>query len=128
LEIAMDIEERLTAIEKDVAEIKDRRARLIPKELDANPELQEMYREHVKSVVGRAVAGWRASIAQNGLSAKAAEFEILKQAALKQMEEAQKIANQQEAAELMAVLEYYEKTGQAPEGYEITDEGRQVTH
>jgi molecular chaperone GrpE (heat shock protein) len=122
----MDIETRLAALEKDVREMKERRARLIPAELDNDPKMQEMYREYVKSAVGRAVAGWRGSIAQNALSAKAAEFEIFKKAALREMEEARKNANTKEAAELMAVFDYYELHGEAPDGYEIEDEGTNV--
>jgi molecular chaperone GrpE (heat shock protein) len=123
-----DIEKRLAAVEKDVLEMKERRTRLIPRELDENPEMQEMYREHVKGAVGRAVAGWRASIAQNGLSVKHSEFETFKQDALRQMEEAQKIANQKEAAELMAVLDFYKLHGAAPPGYEIEEgEGNSLT-
>jgi molecular chaperone GrpE (heat shock protein) len=116
-----DIEKRLAAVEKEIAEMKERRARLIPKELDDSPEMQEMYRDHVKSTVARAVAGWRASIGQNRLSAKAAEFETFRQTALKQMEEAQKIANQKEAAELLAVLDYYSLHGSAPESHQIEE-------
>jgi hypothetical protein len=40
-----DIEERLLALENEIAQIKARRARLIPPELDGNPNVQMVMKD-----------------------------------------------------------------------------------
>ena len=60
---------------------------------------------------------WRLSLAQNGVSMAHARFEEAKA----RIAQDQKIADQKEAAEAAAAIEFYERTGQSPEGYDIEE-------
>jgi hypothetical protein len=60
---------------------------------------------------------WRLSLAQNGVSMAHARFEEAKQKIVRD----QKIADEKEAAEIAAAIDFYERTGQSPEGYDIEE-------
>src|SRR5712692_5323927 len=99
-----DIENRLAAVEAKVAAMEERRARLIPPELDNDQNIQQLQQEAIRS----AVEGWRFSLRQNGVGLEAARFNEAKRKALKEMEEATKAANRKCSAEIAAAIEHYE--------------------
>jgi hypothetical protein len=108
-----DIETRLATLEAKFAAMEERRRKIIPPELYDDPNIQELAREAGKGMVDR----WRLSLAQNGVSMAHARFEEAKQKIVRD----QKIADEKEAAEIAAAIEFYEQTGQSPEGYDIEE-------
>ena len=95
-----------------------RRARLVPPELDADPNVIELCADHVKS----AVAGWRQCLQQNGINLAQAKFLEAQRQALQQLEEKTRAEKLSEEAELLAVIRYIEKWGVAPAGYELIED------
>ncbi len=112
-----DTEKRLAALEGKIEAMEERRRRIVPKELEDNPEIMELQRDAIKS----AVLGWKLSLAEADASDAAARFAEAKELASRKLTQATKAAEQRECAEIAAVIEYYERTGRSPEGYNVID-------
>ena len=92
-----------------------RRARLFPLELDNDPKLQQLQKSSIQSALPK----WRLTLAENGDPTRAS-FVELKETMLLALRKATKAADDREAAEVAAAIEYFERTGQSPAGYDIT--------
>jgi hypothetical protein len=82
-------------------------------ELLDDPNTRELADEAGKSMVAR----WRLSLAENGHSM--AEARLLE--AKEKFADNQKIADEKFAAEIAAVIEHFERTGEVVAGYVITE-------
>jgi hypothetical protein len=107
-----DIEERLLALENEIAQIKARRARLIPPELDGNPNVQMVMKDCLKHYFEK----MRDFAGQRTLDERTTEMNRLRAEAEYRLQQKQK----EELAEICAAIDYFERTGQSPPGYDIS--------
>jgi hypothetical protein len=107
-----DIEERLLALENEIAQIKARRARLIPPELDGNPNVQMVMKDCLTHYFER----MRDFAGQRTLDEGTTEMNRLRAEAEYRLQQKQK----EELAEICAAIDYFERTGQSPPGYDIS--------
>jgi hypothetical protein len=107
-----DIEERLLELENEIAQIKARRARLIPPELDGNPNVQMVMKDCLKHYFEK----MRDFAGQRTLDERTTEMNRLRAEAAYRLEQKQK----EELAEIIEAIEYYERTGASPPGYSIS--------
>jgi hypothetical protein len=121
----MDIEQRLVALEAKVEIMEARRAALLPPELLDDANLQQLVREASKAMVVR----WKQSLAEHGVQMAQARLNeamgiSMAQArlneAIRKLADSQKLKDQKLAAEIAAAILHFERTGESPEGYEIT--------
>jgi hypothetical protein len=114
----------MTKLEKRVADLEakmevweTRRAKLIPPELDADPNVAELCADHVKS----AVAGWRLCLQQDGVNVAQARFKEAERQASRELDQKAKEEKEHEEAEIVAAIKFYERTGQSPPGFEFVE-------
>jgi hypothetical protein len=107
-----DIEERLAAVESEIAQMKARRARLIPPELDGNPNVQLVLKDCLRHYFEK----MRDFAGQRTLDERTTEMNRLRAEAAYRLEQKQK----EELAEIIEAIEYYERTGASPPGYSIS--------
>ena len=113
--MAVNLEKRIAALEAKVAEMEERRRKLVPRELDESPALQELQKNAIQSAIEK----WHLTISENG-GVTAAEFCELKRTFLREMEKAKRASDEREGAEVAAAIEFFARTGQSPPGYEIS--------
>jgi hypothetical protein len=113
-----ELEKRLVALEAKMEAWETRRAKLIPPELDADPNVAELCADHVKS----AVAGWKLCLRETGRNLAEARFVEATRQAERELDQKALEAKQHEEAEVCAAIKFYERTGQSPPGYEIVVE------
>jgi hypothetical protein len=106
------IEERLAAVESEIAQIKARRARLIPPELDGNPNVQMVMKDCLRHYFEK----MQDFAGQRTLDERTTEMNRLRAEAEYRLRQKEK----EELAEICAAIEYYERTGQSPPGYDIS--------
>jgi hypothetical protein len=106
------IEERLAAVESEIAQIKARRARLIPPELDGNPNVQMVMKDCLRHYFEK----MRDFAGQRTLDERTTEMNRLRAEAEYRLQQKQK----EELAEICAAIDYFERTGQSPPGYDIS--------
>jgi hypothetical protein len=106
------IEERLAAVESEIAQMKARRARLIPPELDGNPNVQMVMKDCLKHYFEK----MRDFAGQRTLDERTTEMNRLRAEAEYRLQQKQK----EELAEICAAIDYFERTGQSPPGYDIS--------
>ena len=111
-----DIEKRLAALEGKIQAMEARRRRIVPEGFDSDPALEQLQKSAIKSALSK----WQLTLAENGDPAPA-RFCELKETLLREMTKATEDAKLREAAEIVAAIAYYERTGQSPEGYNIID-------
>jgi hypothetical protein len=111
------LEKRVAELERKLAMMEERRAKLIPPGLDSDPKLLELQANAIKSALSK----WQLTLAENG-DPTAANFCELKDTLFREMAKATEESKRREAAEVAAAIEYYERTGQSPEGYNIIDD------
>ena len=109
------LEKRVAELERKLEAMERRRAKLIPPELENDPNVIELCADHVKS----AVQGWRQCLQEHGVSLAQAKFLEAQRQALRELEQQALEKKERETAELCAVLLYIEKHGVAPAGYEL---------
>jgi hypothetical protein len=107
------IEERLAAVESEIAQIKARRARLIPPELDGNPNVQMVMKDCLRHYFEK----MRDFAGQRTLDERTTEMNRLRAEAEYRLQQKQK----EELAEICAAIDYFERTGQSPPGYDISE-------
>jgi hypothetical protein len=107
------IEERLAAVESEIAQIKARRARLIPPELDGNPNVQMVMKDCLRHYFEK----MRDFAGQRTLDERTTEMNRLRAEAECRLQQKQK----EELAEICAAIDYFERTGQSPPGYDISE-------
>jgi hypothetical protein len=112
------LEKRVAELERKIEVWEQRRAKLIPPELADDPNVIELCADHVKS----AVAGWRLCLKENGVSREQAKFLDAQRQALRELEQAAKEEKEREAARFCAAVQFYERTGQNPPGFQFVDE------
>lgn len=117
----MTMEQRVAVLEKKIAQMEERRARIVPPEIDGDANVQELMADMMKNAVER----WKSSLAAHGVAIKEARKREMMALKLRELEEQGKLERQRLEAEILAVLAYYEKHGRLPEGcdYEIVDDG-----
>jgi AcrR family transcriptional regulator len=106
------IEERLAAVESEIAQMKARRARLIPPELDGNPNVQLVMKDCLRHYFEK----MQDFAGQRTLDERTTEMNRLRAEAAHRLEQKQK----EELAEIIEAIEYYERTGASPPGYSIS--------
>jgi hypothetical protein len=118
--MASNIEKRLLELEAKVERMEARRRKIIPaefdSELDSNEGLQELQRKAVQSALSK----WQLTLAEHG-DPTAARFCELKDTLLREMALQAAAIKQREEAEIVAVIEHYEATGESLPGYEVID-------
>jgi hypothetical protein len=115
----VELENRLAQVEARQAKAAAWRAKIIPAEMDEDANVQSLMAELTKNATDR----WKRSLAADGVALKEARRREMVALKLKELEEQGKSEKQILAAEVEAVLIYYERHGVAPEGYEIVDDG-----
>jgi hypothetical protein len=108
-----NIEERLAALESEIAQMKARRARLIPPELDGNPNVQLVMKDCLRHYFEK----MRDFAGQRTLDERTTEMNRLRAEAEYRLQQKQK----EELAEICAAIDYFERTGQSPPGYDISE-------
>ena len=110
-----NLEKRVAALELKLEAFERRRAKLIPPELENDPNVIELCADHVQN----AVAGWRLCLKEHSVSLAQAKFQEAQRQALRELEQNSKQEKEREEAELVAVVRYIEKYGVAPAGYDL---------
>ncbi len=116
-----NLEQRVAALEKEIAEMKARRAKLVPPEIDADENIMALMQDRMKN----AVDTWKEVLAVDGVHVKEARMRDMAAQALRELEAQGRTDKQRQEAELFALIQYYEKHGTLPDGcgYEIEDDG-----
>lgn len=116
-----NLEQRVAALEKEIAEMKERRARIVPKEIEDDPNIQQLMQDRMKNAVNQ----WKTVLHSDGVTMREARLREIQATKARELEAEGKTQRQREQAELLAVIQYYEKYGTLPEncGYEIEDDG-----
>src|SRR5256885_1074900 len=112
-----NLEQRLAALETKVSAIEERRRRLIPAELDANPNVQTVLRDGMDAFTAK----MRLFAEQRVVDEATTRFNEAKLAANKEFERLVLEGKQAELAKDVAAIEFFEKNGFSPPGYEITE-------
>jgi hypothetical protein len=115
------LEKRITALEAKIAQMEERRSRIVPPELDADPNIVALMQDRLRN----AVDTWKSCLAADGVRIKEARIRDMEAQALRELEAQGKSAKQRQEAEVFAVLQYLEKHGELPPdcGYELEDDG-----
>jgi predicted ATPase with chaperone activity len=120
----MKLEDRVLALETKLAAWEARRSRILTAELEAELGGEEL-QTHLARSAKFAVARIREAQAKNSFNA---HFQEAKMRLAAKIEEAKQLREQEELAELAAVAEHYERTGEVPPGYNLigdeTEQGR----
>ncbi len=114
----MKMEDRVLALETKLAEWEARRMRILTPDVEAELGGEEV-QNHLARAAKYCVARLREAKAKSSFNAQFEEAKIRFAAKLK---EAEHLRQQEELAELAAVVEHYERTGEAPPGYHIIDD------
>ena len=113
------LEKRLAALELKIEAMEARRAKLVPPEIDADENIMALMQDRMKN----AVDTWKQVLAVDGHHVKEARIRDMQAQALRELEAQGKSDRQRQEAELLAVIQYFEKFGSLPEncGYVIED-------
>lgn len=108
----MTLEDRVALLEAAVAEWESRRRKLIPLELETNPNVQAVVKDCLKGYAEK----MQRFAGQRKLDEGVTELNRLRAEAAAELERKQKA----ELAELLAAIEFFEKFGYSPPGYDIS--------
>jgi hypothetical protein len=111
---ASEMEKRIARLEARVQLMEDRRKALIPPELDGNPNVQMVMKDCLQHYFEK----MRDFAGQRTLDARTTEMNRLRSEAEYRLQQKQK----EEEAELLAAIDFYEKNGYSPPGYDISEE------
>jgi hypothetical protein len=114
----MALEKRIARLETAVQLMEDRRKALIPAELEDNPNVKLVIRDSLDGFTAKS----KEFAAQKGVDEAQTRFTAAKAEASQELERIVKEGEQKEAAELVAAIEYIERTGRNPPGYEFVVE------
>jgi molecular chaperone GrpE (heat shock protein) len=115
--VKSDIENRLAAVEDRLALIEERRRNLVPAALENNPNVQMVLQDSMKALTARL----KQQAAANDWSKETARFNEAKARCARELEETVRAGQQHYAAEILAAIEFYERTGHSPTGYDIRE-------
>jgi hypothetical protein len=113
-----NLEKRLALVEAKIERMEARRARIIPAFIENDENVIELMADAAKSAVSR----WQQCLAERNVSIKQARFLEAQAQALRELEQAAKEEKEREAAKFCAAVQFYERTGQSPPGYEFVEE------
>ena len=108
------LEDRIAALEVKFTEWEARRRRLIPEELEQNGNVQMVMKDCLQNYFEK----MRSFANQRALDQQTTEMNRLRAEAAQELERKQK----QEMAELLAAIDFYDKNGYSPPGYDISEE------
>ena len=108
------LEDRIAALEVKFTEWEARRRKLIPAELEADDNVQMV----VNNCLGEYWRKMKEFSGKRRLDDASTEMNRLRSEAAAELERKQK----QEMAELLEAIEFFERTGYSPPGYEISME------
>jgi hypothetical protein len=111
-----EMEKRIARLEARLQVMEDRRKALIPPELDADPNVRLVLRDSLDGFTAKL----KSFAPQKGIDEAQTRFTAAKAEAAQELERIQKEGEQKELAEIVAAIEYYERTGQSPPGYDIS--------
>jgi hypothetical protein len=111
-----ELEKRIARLESRMQLMEDRRKALIPPELEDNPNVKIVLRDSLDGFTAKL----KAFAEQKGVDEAQTRFTAAKAEAAQELERIAKEGEQKEMAELVAAIEYYERTGQSPPGYDIS--------
>jgi chromosome segregation ATPase len=110
-----DLEKRLAAVEARLTAMEQKRRELLG-DLDENPAVRLVLRDSID--------GFKAELQsfaeQKNVDEAVTRFNAARQEAYRELERLAKEGEQKELAEFVAAIEYYERTGQSPPGYDIS--------
>jgi len=109
---------RIAQLERKHEEWEQRRAKILPPEIFNDPNVTALCADYAKS----AVEGWRKCIRANGVSLEKARFADAQRKKLQELEDKTRAEKFSEAAELAAVIKYFQKFGEMPAGYELIED------
>ena len=110
------LSERLEALEQKVQAMEERRRRLIPAELDENPAVKMILRDSIDGFTER----MKMFAAQKDIDAATTRFNEARQKAFAEFERLVQEGEKAELAKDVAAIEFYEKHGFSPPGYDIS--------
>jgi hypothetical protein len=113
-----ELEKRIARLENRVQLMEDRRKALIPAELEDNPNVRLVLRDSLDGFAAKL----KAFAEQKGLDEAQTRFTAAKAEAARELERIVKEGEEKEAAELVAAIDYFERTGRNPPGYEFSVE------
>lgn len=108
----MTLEDRVSQLEAVVSQWENRRRKLIPPELEANENVQMVLKDCLQNYFTK----MRDFAGQRKLDEATTERNRLAAEARYELQQRQK----KEMAELVAAIEYFERTGHSPVGYDIS--------
>jgi hypothetical protein len=111
-----DLEKRVALLEMKLQLAEERRRKVLGDSLD-DPFIQQVLNEAFKSYA----AHLQFVSEQGKYGVDETRFLLLKEKKLYELEQARAAAEQRELAEVSACIEFYEKYGVAPEGYDIVE-------
>ena len=112
------IESRLEEVERKLAVMEEHRRQLIPAHLASDPNVKVVLKDALQNLTSRLTLAASAKTMDEATT----RFTEAKEQCRQQFEATAKAGEQREAAEIAAAIEYYERTGQSPPGYEIREE------
>jgi hypothetical protein len=116
-----ELEKRIARLEARVQFMEDRRKALIPPELENDPNVKLVLRDSLDGFTAKL----KAFAEQKGVDEAQTRFTAAKAEAAHELERIAKEGEQKELAELVAAIEYFERTGRNPPGYEFVVEIQQ---
>ena len=111
------IDSRLEEVERKLALMEEHRRQLIPAHLTSDPNVKVVLKDALKNLTSRLTLAASAKTMDEATT----RFTEAKEQCRQQFEATAKAGEQREAAEIAAAIEYYERTGQSPPGYEIRE-------
>ena len=111
------IEGRLEEVERKLALMEEHRRQLIPAHLASDPNVKVVLKDALQNLTSRLTLAASAKTMDEATT----RFTEAKEQCRQQFEATAKAGEQHEAAEIAAAIEYFERTGQSPPGYEIRE-------
>ena len=109
---------RIAQLERKHEEWEKRRAKILPPEIFNDPNVTELAADYAR----KAVEGWRQCIRTHGVSLEQARIADAQRKKLQELEDRTRAEKFSEAAELAAVIKYFQKFGEMPAGYELIED------
>ena len=111
-----ELEKRIARLEARVQFMEDRRKALIPAELDENPSVRLVLRDSLDGFKERL----KMFAAQKDIDEAQTRFNAARQKAFEEFERLVQEGEKSELAKDVAAIQFYEKHGFSPPGYEIS--------
>src|SRR5437016_14457820 len=112
-----NVESRLEELERKLALMEEHRRQLIPAHLASDPNVKVVLKDALQNLTSRLTLAASAKTMDEATT----RFTEAKEQCRQQVEAKAKAGEQREVAEIAAAIEYFERTGQSPPGYEIRE-------